>query len=220
MKKKLKVGLLATVLCLTLFSCGNADLTIGGNFNGIIADYASGTIDSIKVFSNSSADNIIGICAISSDGKFSTNLSTSPGGTAIGNNMGTGVVVSDPATIGTSVYINVYKNKAKIGSLLKCNFTHSQSSPVVGDAMVGLLYVDRPCTIKGTYTSGSYTVIYDLSLVKGWNELAQKITAYSKTATTTTQTITATSIIPSDLKWRYFSTANMQIKRFQLPGIK
>ena len=57
-------------LILTLYSCGSADLTIGGSFNGTIADYTSGTIDSIRVSSNFSR---IGQSSVSSTGKFSMN---------------------------------------------------------------------------------------------------------------------------------------------------
>ena len=150
------------------------------------------------------------------------NLSTPTGGNVITNGMGSSIVISDPETIGSSANIYATKNNSEIGSLVKCNFTHSTGTVIVGDAVAELLYVDRPCTIKGTYTySGtSYTQIININLIKGWNEVFAKVTTYTQTGTNTTETLTITSSIPTDLKWRYIPNSPMYIKRFQLPILK
>jgi len=212
MKTIFKTTFFMVALGLTLIGCNNnGDISTNGIISGTIADYTAGSVDSIKCFDG---DEIIGKCSVASNGKFSMTLAI-PFGSQIGNGPGGSVVVSDPTTtMGTGGMV-AYKNKTSIGVLIKCNYTHNQSTVNVGDAIVDLIYVNKPCKITGTESDTSYSVVYDLNLVKGWNEVISKVTAYSSTS----NSMTLSTTIPSDLKWRYISSS-YQVKQFKIPGIK
>jgi hypothetical protein len=128
--------------------------------------------------------------------------------------------VSDTNALVSSALMYIYKNRSKIGSFAKCNYTHSSSTTNAGDATVVLLYTSKAISIKGTFTSTYDTtsddVTYDVKLSKGWNEVVAKVIEYSSTK----QSMSISSTIPADLKWRYFSTTPSYVKRLKIPGIK
>ena len=198
-------------MCLSFVSC-NGDLTIDGALNGIIDSYSASTLDSLRMMDLTN-DAIYGKSAVSSTGKFSMTLGK-PVGTKF--SPGTGVTVSDPNTFVSMSMLAAVKSGSLKGVVLKNNFTHSSSTTTVGDAMVMFMYADRPCTVKGTITNGNQSLVYDMNLVKGWNEVVGKVTAYSASASS--ETVSYSSIIPSDLKYRYISTISY-VKRFQIRGL-
>lgn len=199
-------------MSLSFVSC-NGDLTIDGALNGTIDSYSAGTLDSVRMMDLRS-DAVYGKSVVTSDGKFSMTLSK-PVGTAL--SPGTGITVSDPNTMASMCMLGGTKTGSLKGLVIKNNFTHSSTTINVGDAMVVFIYADRPCTVKGTATSSGQTMIYDWNLVKGWNEVVGKVTAYSASANT--ETVNYSSVIPSDLKYRYISSASM-VKRYQVNILK
>ncbi len=216
MKTIFKKTFLVVTLGLTIIGCkNNEDISTDGIISGIIADYMAGSVDSILCFSPKE-DNAIGMCSVASNGEFSIILAATPQGSQLSSEYGGSVVVSDPTATGANVSMYAYKNKTLIGYITKCNYTLDKTTVNVGDAVTLLLYVNKTCKITGTqHDTSSYTIVYDLNLVKGWNEVVSKVTAYSSTSTT----MTLSTTIPSGLKWQLISIAS-QVKQFKIPGIK
>lgn len=217
MKTTLKSILFGTVICLAMLSCNPDELTTGGTLNGTISDYVTGSIDSLKSCANNKTDSVIGKTAVLSNGKF-TLIMGIPTGSKVQKL--TGVVVSDStALIGTG-QIYAYKNHLPIGSVTKCNFIHSlTATPTVGDGYVMLVYSTKTCSLKGSLVKDTLTTNYDMNLKSGWNQVLYKLTEYTISSSSKKQTYTYSTSIPSDLKWRYFSSQTQKIKRFEYPGI-
>ena len=102
-----------------------------------------------------------------------------------------------------------YKSNSLVGYIYKTDMNDDPlSSSFVNGTLLIFMYSDRACTIKDTNTSHSF----DLNLKKGWNEVAGTYQQSSSTLSYTTK-------IPSNLKWKYFPySTSMGIKKFQLPG--
>jgi len=218
MKTILKSILLGTIFCFAMFSCNSDELTTGGTLTGTIADYVTGSIDSLKCCANDSIDSIIGKTAVLSNGKF-TLILTAPTGSKVKKM--TGVVISDSTAQWGTGKIYAFKSHLPIGSVTKCNFTHNSSAtPTVGDGYVMLVYSTKPFSLKGSLVKDTVTTTYDMNLKSGWNQVLYKLTEYTISATGRKLTYTNTTSIPTDLKWRYFSFQSQKIKRFQYPGIR
>lgn len=201
MKTNLKWQLTISALCLVLSSCGNNSDIPTNTYNtisGTLAEYKTGTVDSLKCFSYDYNDDLVGKCAVSTDGKFSITLSI-PTGNKIAkiNN----VTISDTNAI-VSIYnsTKAYKNGIQMGVLYKSNVTNS-SSIGTGSVIIAFWYSDRDLTIKGTdNVSTTQSIIWDVALKKGWNEIAMEIPS--------TQALLYTTTIPHDLSWRLFPKWN------------
>lgn len=195
MKTNLKWQLTISALCLILSGCGNNPDISTNTYNtmsGTITDYTNGTVDSLKCFSNN--NDLIGTCAVSKDGKFSITLST-PTGNKIGkiNNVivsDTNAIVSSPArTIG-------YKNGLQKELLYKCNITNS-SNLGISSVLIVLCYSDRDLIIKGiNNVSSTKSIIWDVTLKKGWNEMTMELPS--------TQSISYSTTFPTGLNWILF----------------
>jgi len=196
------------ILSVAFFGCSNQnapatnneEVLHDGTINGTISNYTAGAFDAIECIQLESSGTSLGRCTPSADGKFSIKLSTP---TTLHNTYfsETGITVSDPTANYNQSVLAIYKNNNPIGFILNCNFTtvnsissiyDLESNLLAGNAYSVLMYADKNCTIKGSISS----VNYDLTFKKGWNEVVgKKVTSSSTSATTT---------IPSDLKWRYF----------------
>lgn len=194
MKTNFKWQLTIAVLCLILSCCGNnPDMSINTNntMSGTLANYTDGTVDSLKCFSY---NHLIGSCAVSRDGKFSITLPAT-GGIRIGkiNN----ITVSDTnAIVSSPIYTVGIKNGIQKGVLYKSNITTS-SNTGTGSLKIVFCYSDRDLTIKGTdNVSTTESIIWDVTLKKGWNEIALK--------TLSTQSLLYSTTIPNGLSWRLF----------------
>jgi hypothetical protein len=216
MKRIFKTVFFVAALSFTLVGCN--DMSNGGALSGTIADYTAGSVDTIKCISTDKAV-LIGKCGVSAKGVFSIILAIPSDASRIGKGPDK-VVVSDTTALVSGAFMYVYKNRNEIGTFAKCNYTHTSSTVTVGDAVVMLLYTSKSFTIKGTESNmdGSVSEIttYDLKLSKGWNEVVGTITQYSATK----ESMTLSSTIPTNLKWRYFSTTPSYIKRLKIPGIR
>jgi hypothetical protein len=162
--------------------------------SGTIADYTTGAVDSLKCFSNN--NDLVGTCAVSTDGKFSITLSI-PTGNKIGklNNL----TVSDTSAIVSTALTIGYKNGIKKGFIFKTNMTNPTNSANIGigNVIIVFCYSDRDLTIKGTNNvSSTESIIWDATLKKGWNEMTMEAPS--------TQSILYSTTIPPDLKWRLF----------------
>jgi len=195
MKTNLKWQLTISALCLILSGCGNnpdISTNTSNTISGTIADYTTGTVDSLKCFSNN--NDLIGKCAVSTDGKFSITLST-PTGNKIGkiNN----VTVTDTNAIVSSPTLPIgYKNGIQKGLLDKSNITNS-SNIGIGSVIIVFCYSDRDLTIKGTNNvSSTKSIIWDVKLKKGWNEMTMEVPS--------TQSLLYSTTIPAGLNWRLF----------------
>lgn len=161
--------------------------------SGTLADYTTGTVDSLKCFSNN--NDLIGSCAVSTDGKFSITLTT-----PVGNKIGkiNNVIVSDTnAIVSTPTYTKGYKNGIQKGVLYKSNITTS-SNVGTGSVIIVFCYSDRDLTIKGTNNvSTTKSIIWDVVLKKGWNEITMQAQS--------TESLVYSTTIPTDLNWRLFT---------------
>ena len=209
MKKTFYYVVSVLALSVGLFSCSTGDVSLDGNLSGTISNYHSGLFDAINGYDGSTT-TVIGTATPGSDGKFSMKLSLptlSTMGTAP-----TGVTVSDVNVQGgTMIHMQISLSGTYKGELIKCNDTFTGSSDVSGQKVVTFMYLDRACTIKGTYSESGMTLHYDLNMKKGWNELM--VTYISSTEQN------ASTTLSSDLKWKTFTGSSMSIKRPKLSGI-
>ena len=197
----------ALVLSLTLFSCSNnEEISLDGTINGTIYNYSAGVFDAIECLDQNLGTSF-GRCTPTADGKFSIKLST-PTTLNHFSDYGTVLTISDPTTKYVQTLLVIYKNNNMIGLILNCNFTTfaglSSSGLNVGNAYTTITYSDKNCTIKGSNIS----ISYDMTLKKGWNQVAGK-KINSSTMSGTTTILSGTTTIPSDLKWRYFLIPGM-----------
>ena len=184
------------LLLVLLFSCSsNEDILLNGSINGTIYNYNSGVFDEIKCIDNHTG-NILGHCTPTADGKFKLKLSTPNTLSYNFRVYGTGLAISDTTSKYVQADLVIYKNNNEIGIIINCNITSfttmNFSDLYVGKAYTIIIYSDKNCNIKGSNNS----VYYDMTLKKGWNEVAwERINS---------STMSDTSTLPSDLKWRYF----------------
>ena len=199
--KKIKSMSIAFILCILLVGCKNEELSTDFTIAGTIADYTTGTIDSIK-FVYLDNDYLLGEGKVSSSGQFSIKIPT-PEVHKIGKSFND-IAVSDTNALVSSFIISYgYKGGVKKGFVFKTNFTNF-SSTNDNETTLMFFFSDRPLTIKGTmsHSTDSYSEIYDLVFKKGWNEFITS-TDYTKTNPYSIHTISYSNTIPSDLKWRY-----------------
>lgn len=119
---------------------------------------------------------------------------------------GTTAYISD----GEGAWIEAYKSKTQVGSLVRTNCTLSQYEADQADqtfkglAVASYIYCNTSVTIIGTLkhtdTDNSYTYNYNVSLNKGWNEVVVQITAVNKPNLTISITANAE---PSGMKWLF-----------------
>jgi len=185
-----------SALHLILTGCGNNQDVATNTYNtisGTVADFTTGTVDSLKCFSYSN-DLLIGTCAVSNDGNFSIKLPT-PSGNRIGkiNN----VTVSDTnAIVSNIITTKGYKNGIQKWCLYKSNSTNF-SRIEIGSTILIFFYSDRDLIIKGTnIISTNKSIIWNVKLRKGWNEMAMNISSDESYSYSTT--------IPTGLTWRLF----------------
>lgn len=187
-------------------SLGSPSISISGVLSGDIVNYSSGLIDSVML----DAYYMTGKSAVSTKGKFSIIISI-PETYKIGTVDGLEVSDTNAMMAWTST-LYAYKSKTKTGELTKCNYSSLVDQYDEGMAFSLYWYSDRPITIKGpieyqdsTYTS---TTNYDITLIKGWNELVMKNDLFSATTADTTMAASITNKILPDLKWHYFKYKN------------
>ena len=231
MKTTFKVMLM--VLVAAFYSCQKSEkdetpassVSTDGVLSGTIVNYASATLDSVKVYDNSS---YIGRSSVTTDGKFSMSLSIPKlykTGTI------EGVTISDTTALVGNAIFYCYKAGIGTGELGKLNFNSKIDSIKSGMASCLFIYANKPFTMKGTrtdsFSSGVYsenaTYIYDITFKKGWNEIVIKIDAYSSTSSTSfTEKMIYSNTITSDLQWRYFpnSSSNVRSNAKGLSGLK
>ena len=220
MKRNFKLGLL--LISVAFISCDKKDdstsltssISSDGVISGTIVNYASSSIDSIKLEGHL-AKSTLDRSAVSTAGKFSVTLSA-PTLKKLGRGP-KGVTVSDTtALVANLEQFYTYKNELRTGQIGKCNYT-TDSVQTAGMSRSIFLYADRPTTIKGVEDESpiyglsvddSEILTYDVKLNKGWNELVTKIDVYSKTATSLTIKMTLTNTLTSDLQWRYFKSSS------------
>jgi len=202
MKTKLNKSLLF-IFCLTaLYSCNSDELSTNGTLSGSLTDYNTGSIDSIKGYC---LTELIGKAAINSVGKFSVTLSI-PSGSEIGKI--DSLKLSDTTAVVSSINLYAYKKGVYVGEIIKCNYTHSDTVAYkTGDAYVLFIHSDKTCRIIGSNTivsnkTDSTTTSYDLKFNEGWNEMVCKVDKFKKDTVRTVESISYSSIIPTDLKWR------------------
>jgi hypothetical protein len=190
------------VFCLVFYSCNSDELTTNGTLSGTLTDYSSGSIDSIKGYC---LTELIGKATLNSGGKFSVTLSI-PSGSKIGKI--DSLKLSDTTAVVSNINVYTYMKGAYVGEIMKCNYTHSDTVAYkTGDAYVLFIHSDRTCRIIGSYTTvsnktDSTTRSYDLKFNEGWNEMVCKVAKFKKDTVRTVQSISYSSIIPTDLKWR------------------
>ena len=184
-----------------LYSCNSDELT-NGTLNGSLTDYSTGSIDSIKGYS---LNELIGKATVNSVGKFSVMLSI-PSGSEIGKM--DSLELSDTTAVVSSINLYAYKKGTYVGEIIKCNYTHSDTVAYkTGDAYVIFLHSDKTCRIRGSFTvvsntTDSSTTTYDVKFNEGWNEMVCKVDKFKKDTVRTVESISYSSIIPTDLKWR------------------
>jgi len=207
--RTLKNGFGALILSIALFSCGNNDITngsnnsslaTGGTLNGTIINYSAEVFDAIEFVDNQYNGISYGRCTPTADGKFSIKLSapTTFKGDFSAISGVSGITISDPTTKYADAQAWVYKSNIGAGVLYKGNFmTLTSGSIPKGSTVSGLRYVDKNCTIKGSYSYDNTTLTFDLTLKKGWNEMV--IIGLNSS------TVSSLTTIPAGLQWRYFS---------------
>ena len=203
----------ALILSVALFGCTSGDVSLDGTLSGTISNYTSGTYDVIKSMDGYSSSTILGSCTPGSNGSFSLKLSIPTLNTISGDLGSSGITVSDSnAKIGITQGLSAYKSNSLVGYIYKTDMTaNPTSSSTLSGTIVIFMYADRACTIKGSVDGGSF----DLSLKKGWNEVAGKYQQSSSNST-----LTYSTSIPSNLKWRYFpNSTSMGMKKFQMPSL-
>lgn len=191
-------------------SCGKdevssapSSITSAGMISGTISNYGLLPADSIA-FSPEFGSKV------TSDGKFSVTLAV-PQIYDL-KELGTieGTEVSDPKAMCNNGIIAaiVYLNGQQAGVMMKTNFSATSLSSL-GSAFSTFVYCDRNVTIKGGSTenmseggySGTVTSKWDVKYKKGWNEIVMKVEGFSMSGTNIKETISISSIIPTDLKW-------------------
>ncbi len=206
--KKTIFKLILVILCITFFSCQKDDLsaskssvTSDGLIKGKIVNFVPNSIDSVSAI----IEYLDGSGSVSTTGDFSFILEVPELGMILAEK---GLTISDPnAMIGSTVTFYSYLNKNLAGALKKCNYTND-STAVTGMAYSYFIYSDRTFTMKGTHvntymflnTTQSY--VFNITLNKGWNELVRKLTSYTSSANITTESISVTNNITSDLQWQ------------------
>jgi len=205
-------------LSLVLVSCNNADVSLDGTLQGTIDNYSTSSFNIVKCIDlGSSNESVLGSCTPASSGKFSMTLSI-PKLNSMGNEP-TGVTVSDKnAQIGTGGILLAYKDANVVGYVIKTDISSFDGSiDEINGNLVLFMYADRSVTIKGSETSGSSTETYDLKLKKGWNEINFKVSA-----TSSKSSISISSTVPSNLKWKYFSESSSQtvISKLKIKGVR
>jgi hypothetical protein len=221
MKTTIKV-IFATV-CFAFFSCqrdvnlsvSNSSITNEGVLSGKIINFTPNSIDTVKAWEN----YFVGTGKVTSAGDFSIKLSV-----PILFKVGTlsGVTLSDStAKLGiVSIYsfLNLFTN----GVLSKCNYT-VDSLNKAGISSSIFLYSDKTLTIKGTHKetvssvsntqTANYTVIYDVMIKKGWNELVEKVISNIQTTNSKTLSESLTNVITDDLQWHYFKIVYTNVNK-------
>ncbi len=213
MKNLVKIKLLS--LALILCACEEQQLSTDNNLSsiengrtlsGTIVNIDRGTIDSVAIICDLNdwavGSYVLSRSAVSSSGKFTLSLPIPSGLEKIGKIFSSGFsgTISDELAfvfqkVGSE--IAAFKNGVEVGSIVKCNFLHSDNRNNLNAAKSGFIYSDRKTSVKGTDTK--YGVTYDFTLQKGWNELVMKKTANPDYNQSVSNTVT------SDLQWRYFA---------------
>lgn len=199
----------------------NQLMTVDGNLKGVVSNYTSGTYDAICGYDsgfllndglspNSGINDLgspLGSCTITNKGNFELKLSTTTL-TSVNSVVTSGITVSDKnAKLGGvgfgSLPMSIFmatKSNSIVGGLYKSDTMISSSGSGSTATFSLFLYSDRDFTINGT-TKGSemlynLSLNYNLTLKKGWNEVAMKMT---------TTSIDYSNTLPSNMKWFYIS---------------
>lgn len=183
--------------------------------NGTIINYSSTEFDSVKVYGDNKY--FIGQSSITTAGKFSIPLFIPILSKFVPMQ---GVVESDTsALIGGSSEFCAYKKSLAIGFLVKCNYMHYDSINSSGASCSYFIYANKEITIKGKNvyfgngvlegTTENITMLFDLTLKKGWNEVVVKTDLFSETVDCLTVSRSYTNLITPDLQWRYFPYSNL-----------
>jgi len=185
-------------------STSNQSITTAGILSGTISNYNAGTLNELKFGDLFKDNNIISTCAISSDGKFSMTLpvptkklvsgTTKFPGASLSNpklQMGAGCVMSLPMA---------YKTSSWIGYICRSDTAMDPYSPGFIGTSTFYFYFDRSCTIKGKFDVTTEIWYYDMTVTKGWNEIARTVDS--------THCIMYTKTIPSGLKWYFYKSFN------------
>ena len=218
---KLSINFFLLVSCFVFFSCKNDDVTLvnssisnSGAISGKISNWSVGSLvfDSVAAFSWGEGLVELGISEVTTDGIFSINLINPPL-----YKMGrvSGIVINDTtAMTGSVVVFQTLKNGSEMGEVIKCNYSNSDSLNKVGMSYSQFVYSDRVLILKGTHTETDVnnwsdftyvqSTVCDVKLNKGWNEIVDKLVAYSVTSKAETKTISLTNVITDDLKWKCF----------------
>ncbi|MFM2291999.1 MAG: hypothetical protein RIS29_1812 [Bacteroidota bacterium] len=220
---KNKFSIIAACIALTLISCdkkedavasADSSITTSGTITGQITNYSdnSAVLDSVYA-EDIDSTNYPGSAKIATDGKFSISLKTLPKLLAISSMEG--VSISDTAALTGTVQLNSSVDDGRTGYIVRCNYTNP-TKVTSGMAASIFVYSDRAVTIKGTYSdiykdrgiTNNETIVYNVKLQKGWNEVVRKVDEKSSTSTTYTFKGTVTSTIPADFKWVYLNSSN------------
>lgn len=202
MKTFFKVVLFVFVAA--FYSCGkdevssaSSSITTAGVISGTISNYSTIKVSSILFNSKFTSD-------VSSEGKFTYNLGT-PELSELSVDNTVALVISDPkALIKFLDYVPCLNGIEMDGELMKTNITKDITT-LEGTAISNFVYCDRDVTIKGTVSGEAENVtgsiIYDVKLKKGWNEMVLTIEKLS--LITGDATMKVSNTIPFDLKWVY-----------------
>ena len=206
-------NLILITIIVSFYSCKNdenvstvnSSITNNGTLSGIILNYKSGKIDSVKAVGS----YLIGKSELSSVGKFSIDLSI-PQVSRVGT--ADGYVVSDSSAMIGYLHVDTYHGGELNGGLYKCNFSRD-SITKAGESNCYFLYSDRTFTLKGSHTytqsneSLTYvtTLTYNVIIKKGFNELDARIDSYIVTPSGITSSKSMSNVISSEDQWRYYS---------------
>ncbi len=210
MRKTIQSFFIFFILSVVLFSCSKNDDPITDDnlatgisvLNVSIQLYKSGQIDTIKLMDYPSPVNAVGV--VSTNGQFSLTLKTPVSADLYAvDKMLAGLTVSDnTALISYFFNLEAFKGKLHEGDVERINDLCFQNGfSVVGAVHTTFIYCSKALTISGIYQERD---TYNLSLKKGWNEVAVKITAFYDTAVNgSRQQLSYSTDIPLGLNW-YF----------------
>ena len=173
-------------------------ITTSGTLSGTISNYTIGVFDELKFSDNFADDSSISSCTISSDGKFTMTLPIPTLKLLTETSYFPDLTLSDVnVQMGGGEFSTpeAYKSGSFVGYVIKSSTKPNLNLDFIGTT-TNFYYFDRACTIKGTSTSTSIPWKYDMSIKKGWNEIAFIVSSTEITFTTT---------IPAGLKWYFVS---------------
>jgi hypothetical protein len=221
---KTVLNFVLVVVCLSVFSCKNdevtqqspsSSITSNGVLSVVISKDSVSLVDTIKAFDYSGS--VIGKAAVPASGVISLTLGV-PNLTKIGK-MPAGMVCSDTTAMYGDVYLSAFKKGVLMAYVFKSNY--NTSTPKAGNVQTLYKYTDRAVTFNGVGTEVTNDTVYtdqgaidhiikktstynysNVKFNKGWNELVLKINSYATTTSTEVGSYTFSNTIPTDLKWK------------------